>query len=295
MRFKICYLVCLFFKFNLVFGGLPLSSFNLTLDQIEKLKNGNDESLGLAKDLINDALKEYVKEGNLDIVIENNDIVIDAAFDDRVLKDGCSVKLLALNPRAKGTIQRSSKLMADIYDGDFSLGEFSAAAKADLDVQLDLNLDFRAQIGAKIFGKCRKIGRDTLGIDLKTSGKAIIAVALEATDVAIGPNLENIKFKLNLNILGRLENWNVDDLDVSKCQVKLFNRVKIGSYCSAAKTLIQKTLQGYINKWTEFEAPRLIEKLERKLQSRIGEEIVIPLNLNFEDDLEFDDDEYIFS
>jgi len=226
-------------------------------------------------------------------VIEDNDIIIDAAFDDRVLKDRCSLKLFALNPRARGTIKRSSKLQADIYDGDFSFGEFSAAAKADLDVQLDLIFDFRAQVGAKIFGKCRKIGRDTLGIDLKTSGKAVVAVALEGTDIEIGPNLENIKFKLNLSILGRLDNWNVDDLDVSKCQVKLFNRVEIGSYCSAAKTLIQRALQGYINKWTKVEAPKLIEKLERKIQSKVGDEIVIPLNFNMEEDLNFDDE--IFS
>ena len=278
MRFQILSFVCIISNFSSVFGGLPLSSFNLTLDQREKLRSGNDESVALAQDIINDALKEYVQEGNLNIVIENNDIIIDAAFDDRVLKDRCSLKLFALHPRAKGTIQRSSQLMADIYDGDFLAGEFSAAVKADLDVQLDLKFDFRAQIGAKIFGKCRKIGRDTLGIDLKTSGKAILAVALEATDIAIDPNFENIKGKLNLNILGRLENWNVDDLDVSKCQVKLFNRVEIGSYCSAARSLIRDALQNYINKWSQFEAPKLIEKLERKMQSRIGDEIVIPLN-----------------
>ena len=278
MRFQIFFFVSISYTFSSVLGGLPLSSFNLTLDQSEKLRSGNDESVALAQDIINDALKEYVQEGNLNIVIENNDIIIDAAFDDRVLKDRCSLKLFALHPRAKGTIKRSSQLMADIYDGDFLAGEFSAAAKADLDVQLDLKFDFRAQIGAKIFGKCRKIGRDTLGIDLKTSGKAILAVALEATDIAIDPNFENIKGKLNLNILGRLENWNVDDLDVSKCQVKLFNRVEIGSYCSAARSLIRDALQNYINKWSQFEAPKLIEKLERKMQSRIGDEIVIPLN-----------------
>jgi len=278
MRFQILSFVCIISNFSSVLGGLPLSSFNLTLDQSEKLRSGNDESVALAQDIINDALKEYVQEGNLNIVIENNDIIIDAAFDDRVLKDRCSLKLFALHPRAKGTIKRSSQLMADIYDGDFLDGEFSAAVKADLDVQLDLKFDFRAQIGAKIFGKCRKIGRDTLGIDLKTSGKAILAVALEATDIAIDPNFENIKGKLNLNILGRLENWNVDDLDVSKCQVKLFNRVEIGSYCSAARSLIRDALQNYINKWSQFEAPKLIEKLERKMQSRIGDEIVIPLN-----------------
>ena len=278
MRFQIFFFVSISYTFSSVLGGLPLSSFNLTLDQSERLRSGNDESVALAQDIINDALKEYVQEGNLNIVIENNDIIIDAAFDDRVLKDRCSLKLFALHPRAKGTIKRSSQLMADIYDGDFLAGEFSAAVKADLDVQLDLKFDFRAQIGAKIFGKCRKIGRDTLGIDLKTSGKAILAVALEATDIAIDPNFENIKGKLNLNILGRLENWNVDDLDVSKCQVKLFNRVEIGSYCSAARSLIRDALQNYINKWSQFEAPKLIEKLERKLQSRIGDEIVIPLN-----------------
>jgi len=293
MTQSILYMSCVFLQLSLVLGGLPLSSFNLTVDQIEKLRSGDDESLSLAKDLINDALKEYVKEGNVDIVIEDNDIIIDAAFDDRVLKDRCSLKLFALNPRARGTIKRSSKLQADIYDGDFSFGEFSAAAKADLDVQLDLIFDFRAQVGAKIFGKCRKIGRDTLGIVLKTSGKAVVAVALEGTDIEIGPNLENIKFKLNLSILGRLDNWNVDDLDVSKCQVKLFNRVEIGSYCSAAKTLIQRALQGYINKWTKVEAPKLIEKLERKIQSKVGDEIVIPLNFNMEEDLNFDDE--IFS
>ena len=171
MRYFTITIVCIIFNFSFVFSGIPLSSFNLSLEQSDKLRDGDDESVALARDIINDALKNYVQEGNVNIDIENNDIIIDAVFDDRVLKDECSLKLFALHPRAKGTIKKSSELKADIYDGDFTAGQFSAAAKADLDVQLDLNFDFRAQIGAKIFGKCRKIGRDTLGIDLKTSGK----------------------------------------------------------------------------------------------------------------------------
>merc|ERR1711872_1013208 len=155
MGLSCCLIVFASCTFSFVEGGLPLSSFNLTLEQSDKLSSGNDESVALAQDIINDALKNYVKEGNVNIVIENNDIIIDAVFDDRTLKDRCSLKLFALNPRATGTIKRSS----------------------------ELKFDFRAQIGAKIFGKCRKIGRDTLGIDLKTSGKAVLAVALEATDI----------------------------------------------------------------------------------------------------------------
>jgi len=272
------YLSIVFFA-NFVTCGLPLQSLNLTLDQAEKLGSGNDESISLAQELFNDALKNYVKQGNLNINIENSDVIIDATLEDRTLKDDkCSLKLYALHPRVVGTIKRSSELAADIFDGDFESGEFSAAVRADLDVQLDLKLDFRAVIGAKIFGKCRKIGRDTLGVDLVTSGKAVIAVGLEVVDIVIDPNFENIKGKLNINILGKLENWNVDDIDVSKCQVKLFNRVEIGSYCGLAKTLIHRGLQSYINKWTAFEAPKLIEKLERKMQSRIGDQILLPLN-----------------
>jgi len=246
---------------SFVLGGLPLHSFNLALEQSDKLSSGNDESIALALEIMNDALNNYVKEGNVNIAIENNDIIIDAAFNDRILEDRCRLKVFALHPKTKGTIKRSSELKADV-------GEFSALAKADLDLQLALNFDLRAQIGIKIFGKCRRIGRDTLGIDLKTSGKAILAVALEATDIKIDPNLENIKGKLNIKILGRLENWNVDDLDVSKCEVRLFNRVKIGSYCSFARHEIKKELQKYINKWTQIEAPKVIAKLERKMNSK---------------------------
>ena len=85
-----------------------------------------------------------------------------------------------------------------------------------------------------------------------------------------------------------------------KYEIKLNNRLEIASYCSIIERELKNQVESYLNKWSRFqkqkikkrkpnlknhvesfhdrfEAPKLVEKLEAKLQKKIGEEVVIEL------------------
>ena len=42
-------------------------------------------------------------------------------------------------------------------------------------------------------------------------------------------------------------------------------------------SLFTSQAEGYLNKWSQFEAPKLVAKLEAKVQKKIGEEVIIEL------------------
>ena len=64
---------------------------------------------------------------------------------------------------------------------------------------------------------------------------------------------------------------------LQQCEIKLMDSLEIGSYCSIIERELKKRVESYMNKWTRFEAPKLVDKLEAKLQKKIGEEVVIEL------------------
>ena len=59
--------------------------------------------------------------------------------------------------------------------------------------------------------------------------------------------------------------------------IKLGGRIKIVSDCSVAEREVKKQAEDNLNKWTRFEAPKLVAKLEEKLRRKVGEELVVKL------------------
>ena len=86
-----------------------------------------------------------------------------------------------------------------------------------------------------------------------------------------------MKFNIGVNLAGKPYGWNVDNVDASRCEIKLGGKIRIASYCSIIERELKKRVESYMNKWTRFEAPKLVDKLETKLQKKIGEEVVIEL------------------
>ena len=84
-------------------------------------------------------------------------------------------------------------------------------------------------------------------------------------------------YNIGVNLAGKPYGWNVDNVDASRCEIKLGGKIRIASYCSIIERELKKRVESYMNKWTRFEAPKLVDKLEAKLQKKIGEEVVIEL------------------
>ena len=67
-----------------------------------------------------------------------------------------------------------------------------------------------------------------------------------------------------MNLAGRPIDWNVDNMP--SYNIKLGGRIKIVSDCSVAEREVKKRAEDNLNRWTRFEAPKLVAKLEEKLQ-----------------------------
>jgi len=256
--------------------GLIPSSLNVSKVTIESLINGDKKSETTINREINELMLRLVKGQKVSINVDKGDIAFSSSFPDKEFSNSCSKRIHAYNPRVKGSLLRSSVLTTNVASTDNGL---SAFLQADLDAEVDLDFRFRAEVGARIFRKCRRLFRETLDLALKTSGNVEIQVSLAGKNVRYveEDNKFLMKFDLDLVLNGRPYGWNVDNIDVSGCDIKLGGRIKVGSYCSLIRNLLKSGLNKYLDKWTRFEAPKLIEKLESKLQKKIGDEVVIKL------------------
>jgi len=249
---------------------------NLTSEDIEKLKNNDPEVKNIVFRQINNLLKKEFEDEDATVLIDKGDIHMEAEYPDKEFSSSCSLKMSALHPKVKGSLLNSSEISSGL---DFDTVEVKAFMEATVDAYVNIDLDFRAEVGAKIFKKCKRIFRETLGINLTTTGKVLIAVKISGTNVRIetGDNNLLLKFDLAFDLEGKPFDWNVDNVDVSKCDVKLGGKVEIGSYCNFVTGLIKEGAQKYLDKWTVFEAPKLVEKLEQKLKKKVGDEMSFPI------------------
>eukprot|EP00092_Neocalanus_flemingeri_P030912 GFUD01033569.1.p1 GENE.GFUD01033569.1~~GFUD01033569.1.p1 ORF type:complete len:319 (-),score=80.60 GFUD01033569.1:153-1109(-) len=261
----------LFFTKDVIKNGL-----NLTSEDIAKLRNNDVGVKEVVFKQVNSLLRNKFKDDEaVTVLIDEGDIHIEAEYPDKEFSSSCSLKLSALHPKINGSLLKSSNISTGLSLDEDGVNAFM---EATLDAFINVDFDFRAEIGAKIFKKCRSV-RETLAIKLTTTGKVLIAVKITGTNVrieAVENNLE-LKFDLDFELEGKPFDWNVDDVDVSKCDVKLGNKVKIGSYCNLVKGLIKEGVQKYLDKWTEFKAPKIVKKLEDKLKKKIGDEMSFPI------------------
>ena len=109
--------------------------------------------------------------------------------------------------------------------------------------------------------------------DIHASGKAKLKISLAVKNVRLvrEDNRMLIKLDLNCGMEGKPHGWKVDQLDPGKCKIKL------GSYIRLAEKNLRKGVEKHMDKWSKFQAPKLVKKLEGQMQQKIGEEISIEI------------------
>ncbi len=60
------------------------------------------------------------------------------------------------------------------------------------------------------------------------------------------------------------------------CDIRIFG-FKIASVCGLVERKIKEHGQKFINRWTEFEAPKLMDKLEAAIKKAEGQKIAFPI------------------
>lgn len=137
----------------------------------------------------------------------------------------------------------------------------------------------RAKAGVKFFG-CRRIGRETLDIDIESTGWVDVEVILKLLDQGIKQIGDRTYYEFKFYYDVELDfDWSLDDIDIDGCDIRLFGRFKIGSYCGIAERLAKK----YAREELENMKPDLRRRIEKEVAKNLNEQyetIRIPLDFN---------------
>lgn len=70
--------------------------------------------------------------------------------------------------------------------------------------------------------------------------------------------------------------WNVDKVTADGCKIKILG-IEIASVCGYVEKHIKSHAQELLNKITKVDAPKILQKLQDKINTAIGSVVRIPL------------------
>merc|ERR1711915_1125774 len=76
----------------------------------------------------------------------------------------------------------------------------------------------------------------------------------------------------SFDIIGKILSWNLDEVTASKC-VERIAGLKLISYCGYFERKARKKIKESMQKVQNVKLPAVVQKLERKLQMKVGKTI----------------------
>jgi len=263
-----------------VFSVVPSSAFpipylSVTDEQLAELSNGSET---LATALLLPQLKRFFTSAENAILVEPGDIIVQASFPDVEIDHSCSHKIQALNGHAAGDVRNTSHLTGNTK---VSWRDYAVFIDAELDASLEISSDVRVRTGAKLFGHCDQIARDTMALDLTTTGINGVGVSLSATRQGIERinGTEYLVFDFHADVMGKVLSWNVQDISVSHgCRMEILG-ITIASVCGYIEDKVRDKVQVLMDVATQVDAPKILQRLEDKINTAIGDTVKIPLQI----------------
>merc|ERR1712113_361443 len=91
----------------------------------------------------------------------------------------------------------------------------------------------------------------------------------------------SLVFNFHASVVGTVLKWNVEKVTANNCKIKIIG-ITIGSVCGTIERHVQAEAQKLVNHVTTVTAPKILQKLETKINTAIGSEVVIPLKISEE-------------
>ena len=205
MQKAILILLAFFVATNNVANGFVLDSIDMTNSTFEQLSSGSDRAVS---EIVADALREYMTQNEIKILLDQSnsyknfilfyskthlnqvlyihrliyyflflgDVKVQQRFPDESIHTGHSCSKTA---RTMGTVATAWMIPSTaqlgpegvISDGTDKMAV--AIAASDIDHQVQVDMSIRVEFGAKIFRKCKRVGRKTCrGIKGHSRGKS---------------------------------------------------------------------------------------------------------------------------
>ena len=244
-----------------VLENVNIKGLALSMSDLGRIKEGDREARQQLMDRLVALLKDDVKESGLLVEVEKEDIVLKKNLPNKDIATG-KVQVTASNVIVHGRILNSTNLTASVEDTNLGLEALlQTQVDAEIKVEADLSVEAKSFIAWV----------QTFPMEVSTRGQVDILVILTVSDIELAVEEGDlvVNYNTKINLKGRMFNWNVDSVEMDNCSLKL-GRQSIGSVCPLVKSVLKNGLQAYLDTWTQFEVPRLLEKLDDKLKSKLG-------------------------
>ena len=244
-----------------VLENVNIKGLALSMSDLGRIKEGDREARQQLMDRLVALLKDDVKESGLLVEVEKEDIVLEKNLPNKDIATG-KVHVTASNVIVHGRILNSTNLTASVEDTNLGL-------EALLQTQVDAEIKVEADISVETKSFIAWV--QTFPMEVSTRGQVDILVILTVSDIELAVEEGDlvVNYNTKIDLKGRMFNWNVDSVEMDNCSLKL-GRQSIGSVCPLVKSVLKNGLQAYLDTWTQFEVPRLLEKLDDKLKSKLG-------------------------
>ena len=132
----------IFFSKDVLTNGL-----NLTSEDIEKLRNNDPGVKDLVFLQINGILRRQFKDDDdATVLIDQDDIQIEAEYPDKEFSSSCDLKLSALHPKISGSLLKSSNISTGL---NFDESGVQAFMQATLDAFINVDFDFGQKLALR--------------------------------------------------------------------------------------------------------------------------------------------------
>jgi len=227
-------------------------------------------------------LQQLFAKAEYAIAVEKGDIIVQASFPDTQVDDDCHHKIKAEHPKATGTLLGSSFLKFGV--ANVSWHGITVFADAEVDAALDISTDVCVRVGEKIFGHhCSQVARKTVGIDVLSDGKNGVGINMTAYNahVASVNGTWSLVFNFHASVVGKVLSWNVEKVHADNCKIKILG-IEIASVCGTIERHVKDKAQTLTQQVTQVTAPKVLKKLESKINTAIGSQVAIPLKIGEE-------------
>jgi len=130
--------------------------------------------------------------------------------------------------------------------------------------------------------KCTRLVRKTVGFNLVSTGVVKLGINLSLGNVSFTEAEGGmvLSFVPTFDILGQIVSWNLDQLEASKCVERIMG-LKLISYCGYLERKARKKVEEGMRKVQDVKIPAVLEKLNKKLKTKIGETVTVFVPMEF--------------
>ena len=262
--------------------AFPITEVSPTASQLAAL-NGSSALLrdSTGSELVGAALRQWSQTPANMVEIKVGDLNLHGTYPDATVDSSCSKHVEADDNTYAVTLKHDSYLNGSV---SVNLTDRSAAVFAEgfLDSHMAVASTAHVSTGAHLdpfSHHCSKIASDHTRISVPADGRTGIASKLALNNVHI--NFVNGSLaligSLNFTLEGKDVYWNIGEVTASGgCKVEVLG-VTLISICGFLADEIKSHIQDLVTSITQVTAPAILQRIQEKVQAKIGDQLVIPI------------------